>query len=336
MNIGRKIRVIDSWYGTYDRKKVQLADLRSGNWDFFISVYNSSERVNWVFEAVNASNKFWIVQHQYGFHDDELPSEGYLVNCDSDGEAENALKIWEAMVGEGVDAAMKVCVDITGFMRAELAAFVRVLVSQGVMKVDMLYSEPLAYVGGQETEFSMGSVREVRQINGFEGHHTGDADSRELLVIGAGYDVNLIKAISESRRFAKKMLVVGLPPLRLEMYQESRLQIASAAEWLGGIRNSDYIYAPAGDPFSTAEVLHDALRIRSAQFDDFYLCPIGPKAQVLGFSLYYMFECLGKPTSLIFPFASNYSKETSRGLASVWWYRVELDRIHRYLLNLGE
>jgi len=44
----------------------------------------------------------------------------------------------------------------------------------------------------------------------------------------------------------------------------------------------------------------------------------------LGFAIYYAWECLNKPVSIIFPFTSGYSRETTQGFSRIWKYTIEL------------
>ena len=57
---------------------------------------------------------------------------------------------------------------------------------------------------------------------------------------------------------------------------------------------------------------------------DIILAPLGTKAQVLGFVLFYMLEAHNLRYSIIFPFSTGYEAETSTGLARIWAYHVEL------------
>ena len=89
---------------------------------------------------------------------------------------------------------------------------------------------------------------------------------------------------------------------------------------------SSSVFAPAYDPFVTASVLHRTnLGIHAKQgISNLYLSPLATKAQVLGFAIYYLHECVGAPVSIVFPFSRTYARETTRGLTRVWKYTVEL------------
>jgi hypothetical protein len=108
------------------------------------------------------------------------------------------------------------------------------------------------------------------------------------------------------------------------MYQENVLRAHMAEDSLGGDKETRF--APAHDPFVTANVLKeivDPLKKRG-EVDNLYLSPLATKAQVLGFAIYYLWECLGTGASIIFPVAESYERETSKGFSRIWKYKVEL------------
>jgi hypothetical protein len=295
-------------------------------WDVFISAYNKSERVNEVFAQVVASKKEWLVHPEYDFSVDELPTTGETRVLETRDEAE----FWHAyFLMADVDAWPKdaaICVDSTGFMRPHLMLLPLLLRDRGFTRLHVLYADPKAYQSGEKTPFTQGAVTEVRQVRGFEGTHVPDAGDNDLLVIGAGYDDELIRRIAESKRAARKLEMFGLPSLQPHMYEENRLQAAKAEEALGPLPTRSFLFAPANDPFATAQELHDRLtdeRVRGLA--NLYMSPLATKAQTLGFALYYLCECVGQPASMIFPYAEFYSRETSIGLARVWLYELEFD-----------
>ena len=100
----------------------------------------------------------------------------------------------------------------------------------------------------------------------------------------------------------------------------------SASGAIGPDAEAAYLFAPANNPFVTAQVLSDYVkrhRTRSSEEMNIYLCPVGTKPQVLGFGLYYIKECLDTPVSVLFPIALRYSRETTSGVARIWKYTVE-------------
>jgi hypothetical protein len=106
------------------------------------------------------------------------------------------------------------------------------------------------------------------------------------------------------------------------MYQENELRAALAEEAVGTAVSH---FAPANDPFSTATVLHEIVRLNSRRepITNLYLAPLASKPQVLGFCLYYLFERQNTATSVIFPFAPCYERETTVGISRIWKYTVE-------------
>src|SRR3546814_10970317 len=111
---------------------------------------------------------------------------------------------------------------------------------------------------------------------------------------------------------ARKLLMFGLPSLQPDMYQESRLRIARASEAVGEAADADLIFAPANNPFVTAQELSfavEAERPSGRGLSNLYLSPLGPKPQVLGFGLSYLRACVGQAAAIHFPYAGRYSRE---------------------------
>jgi hypothetical protein len=293
-------------------------------WDLFISAYNESERVRTVFDLALARSKHWLVHSEYAFDESELPSGDVYIPPVGNDEAEflRGYFDWSAVdVG-----SLHVCVDATGWMRPHLMLLLRFLMERGVRRFDVLYAEPDQYAQKEKTTFAS-NPHVVRPVLGFEGLNNPDT-SRDLLVIGAGYDDALISHAAEHKRAARKVQMFGFPPLRPDMYQENLLRARKAAEAVGeyGTSAAGRIVAPANDPFVVAEVLKSAVeRERESQgITNLYLCPLATKPQALGFALYYLYECVDSATTIIFPFAERYSRETSIGLSNVTRYTVEL------------
>jgi hypothetical protein len=303
----------------------RLAELPA--WDVFISAYNESGRVNAVFDSVRADRKEWLIHPEYDFSKEERPATGTVHTMQERDEAE----FWREYISisgiEGWPRDARICIDSTGFMRPHLMLFLRRLRDLGFSRLHALYADPQAYKEGEKTPFSKGAVTEVRQVRGFEGVHQPDRRDEDLLVIGAGYDDDLIRRVAENKRTARKLEMFGLPSLVPHMYEESRLRAAKAEEALGPLPFRSLLFAPANDPFATAQELHERLKEERGRkrIENLYLSPLGTKAQTLGFALYYLCECVGEPVSMIFPFAEYYSRETSVGLSRVWMYEFELD-----------
>ena len=106
------------------------------------------------------------------------------------------------------------------------------------------------------------------------------------------------------------------------MYQENRLRTQECQEAFGAVVKT--CFAPGYDPFCTAHVLSDFYKEYRQSVKNLYLCPLATKAQVIGFGLFYLAECINEPVSILFPFSARYNKETSNGLSEVWRYRIDL------------
>lgn len=322
MSMGEKVD-----FSLMRRSESSLDDLGGARWDLFISAYNSSERVRTVFDRAAADEKHWLVHREYGFLDSDLPTNAPVFAPEADGEAGFWLEYFAASGLPENCSGLRICVDSTGFMRPHLLVMLKLLWLRGVALLSVLYSDPLSYESGETTVLSKGPVTVVRQVQGFEGAHVADAGESDLLVIGTGYDEALIRRVAEDRMAARKLQMFGLPSLQPHMYQENQLQVYKASESLGKLPERSGLYAPANNPFITAAVLNDAVvsEIASRGVSNLYLSPLGTKPQVLGFGLYYMALLQGEPASIVFPFAEQYTQESSLGLARVWRYEVELD-----------
>jgi hypothetical protein len=298
----------------------------SPRWDVLLSAFNKSERVQSVFSRIEAQEKWWLVHPEYRYTEVELPLE-HVIAGPAGREDDFILYCIER---SGLTGRERLCIDITGFMRPHLLFLLRYLKSVNQTVVDMIYSEPVRYRKNELTEFSRGDTSPVRQVCGFEGVHGSDT-TRDVLVIGTGYDYELMARVAYAKKHARKLKMYGLPSLRVHMYQENALQVSRAAEAMGGREESVELFAPANDPFATAQVLQDAVAREAAGrgFTNLYLSPLGTKVQALGFGLYYLSKCAGWPVSIIYPFHSGYDQETSRGVSRIWQYRVELG----WLLN---
>ena len=309
----------------YKRSLPLMGSLNPQNeWDLFISSYVPTDRTTHVFDNVAAKQKIWLIFPEYNFEAAELPTGD--VYCGTiDNEANFIRDFWNSLPANAQD--LRICIDITGFIRPYLIYLVRWLQENNVTMFDAIYAEPVQYERQEHTEFSGYEVEEVRQVAGFEGMHNTDI-SNDVLIIGVGYEDNLISYVAESKAKATKLQVIGFPSLRADMYQQNVLCVQRAEESLGGtVDNEDLtFFAPANDPFVAASTLSAIVERwnKRKPITNLYLCPLSTKAHVLGFALYYVTECLGTATSIIFPFEERYSQNTSMGIARIWKYTVEL------------
>jgi hypothetical protein len=305
------------------RRKLALTDLStaSADWTTFLSAHNDSDRVREVFEAVESEVRHWLIHPEYQFAENELPTGAIAP------KAFNEAEFWAAYVrASGADlTAGTVCVDTTGFMRPHLAYLMAWLFAAGVKRFVALYTDPVHYTKQEKTQFTKGPVVDVRQVAGFEGSHVPDS-SNDLVIIGTGYDDELIRRVAEHKSNARKVQLFGHPSLEPDMYQQSVIRAARAAEAVGVRGDRDVLFAPANDPFVTAQVLRERIREEDTKepITNLYLTSLGTKPQMLGFALYYLTERQGTATSLLFPYARAYSRETTKGIARIWMYTIEL------------
>lgn len=293
-------------------------------WDLFISAFNSSERVKCVYEKVRALKKHWLIIPDYVYEPLEHP-DGLVFAPPTSSEAGFILDyVKQACLDV---AGKKLCIDITGFVKPYMMSFMKWLWDRGAHEVDVLYSEPVQYAKKEETKFSDEEVLVVRQVEGYEGMHVPDTRN-DLLIVGAGYDHELIAHVAESKGSARKIQVFGLPSLHPDMYQENVLRAHRAAEAVGGEETLEQnrFFAPANDPFVTASVLQEivARETKRERITNLYLCPLATKPQALGFILYYLTECQGRPVSMLYPICKTHFRQTSEGISRIWKYTLEL------------
>ena len=310
---------------SYEHLQKQRTSMRNvgafGPYDMFISAYNASDRVRCLYERINAKLKCCVAFPEYALTDQELPGVGDIYRVSEGSEDSQVMEIFDKFP---VNQGGTIAIDITGFLRPQLAFLIKYLVINSIPNVDFYYVEPAQYSNKEHTVFSDGNVLGVRQVKGFQGIHTRDI-SQDLLIIGAGYDRHMIKNICNHKEHARRAQLVGMPSLRADMYQESMLAATLAQEELGEWALTHPAYAPAHDPFSTASVLSLWVGKESQRrsISNLYLSPLGTKPQVLGFVVYFLKELEGTSSSILLPFFERYGKGTSRGVGDVWVYRFE-------------
>jgi hypothetical protein len=253
-----------------------------------------------------------------GFPHYELNLDGdNIFNCESFKEDEAFIKLFNKVK---IEVNSRICIDITGFIRPHLIFFIKLLHLKGIKKIDFLYSEPQHYKNAEETAFS-GFINDVRLIEGCSSAVNLTRTENDLLIITAGYDDKLIAKISQqSSKIKKKYYILGFPSLQPDMYQESILKIYQAKESIG-IRIDKF--APAFDPFVTAQVIHDIVQ-ENVDHSNIYLSPLSTKPQTLGIALYYLWNFETKPLNIIFPYSNRYFPKTATGIKKIWKYTFEL------------
>lgn len=317
----------------YKEKFEDYTDIEKRDYDLLISAYNESERVNTVFNRINAPEKHWLILPEYNFKEIEYPSlntSESLFTFSSVGDEASEIRDYFKK-NENKIVGNKICIDMTGFLRPHLIFLIRYLALKKVGTIDFLYSDPDSYKNRENTTFTSNYIN-VRQVIGCEGNHNPETNN-DILIIGSGYDAQRISDVAKNKASARKIQLLGFPSLRPDMYQENVLNANKAQEDAGMGKEDSFndpsttILAPANDPFVTAQLLSDFIRSEKKRraISNLYLSPLSTKAQTLGFSLFYINECLDKPVSIIFPFCGNYERETSEGISKVWIYTVEFN-----------
>lgn len=290
--------------------------------DVLISAYNGSDRVQNVFERLTATERYWVVQQEYGYDSSEYPKSGILIAPDTDSEGIFAISVLKEL---GALEPNRICVDATGFMRHTLLALLRRLVDTGCEQFWLLYSDPSGYVADDWTRFST-DIRHVRQVDGYQGTHDASSMTDDILVLGTGYDQQAMRAVIEYKRNARRLDLIGLPSLQPSMYQENMISIGRLDSVAGSQLAEERIFSAAHDPLATAAVLQRYFEgVSIGSENNVYLAPTGTKAQVIGFGLFYIMECVGAPVSVILPFPVSYSQRTSRGHARSWVYEIDMN-----------
>ena len=315
-------------YLAFEKLEHHPSDLgRAGPWEFLLSAYDETERVQTPFRLIQAVHKEWIIHEEFRFPRRDWPPNATEVSASFDPPG---MIEFVKDRSKGLRSG-RVCIDSTGFVRPHLLVLLRALRDIGVRSVDVLYSDPLRYIADENTRFTTGPVVDVEQVPGYAGVHRAGGAASDLLVIGAGYGYDEIVRTCEAKRASKKYVLIGLPSLQPHMYQESVLRIDRATESIGTLPPQQRLYASANNPFAVAQALHDVIareeRAADAQGEsrgNLYLCPVGPKPHVLGFAVYYLRELEGGSSSIIYPFAEGYSRLTTQGLLRTWQYRIEL------------
>lgn len=293
--------------------------------DFFFSAYNASERVKKISDFVQAENKYWLIFPEYNFKEEELNFLENAIECHGSSEGEQIINLFKTISLDDL-VGKKIALDLTGFPRAQLAFFIKYLKLNGIEHIEVYYGEPMQYIKKEDTQFSDGNLIEPpRQINGYEGVHERD-QSNDVLIVGAGYDNHLISGVVNAKPNAKSFLLIGFPSLRPDMYQENIYRASLAQDSLTPHAFNNPIFAPANDPFITAQVLSETIEQLDFKnsITNYYLCPLATKTQTLGFILFYLAEMTGTNCSMIFPFFNSYEKETTVGLYKVWRYEIRL------------
>lgn len=309
-------------YYMYYKDELDISD-DWGEWDLFISAFNLSDRLSIVFDKVKAEKKYWLVFPEYNFENDELPKDSMTISVEKGTEAQQLLPVIKSL---SIDAykSRRICIDATGFMRAQLLFLLAYFKKNHFNVVDVLYCEPGHYSKKENTQFSEGSFYETRQVIGYQGSNS-QTQKKDLLIISCGYDSQLISNVCQQYENSVIVPLLGFPSLRADMYQESILQTIALGEPFGSADLREPIFAPASDPFETAYAISTYIRTNDCmnKYEHIYLCPLSTKPQVLGIGLVFLTEYDGQNVSVLYPFRDKYSKETSKDISKIWKYTFE-------------
>lgn len=309
-------------YYMYYKDELDLSD-DWVHWDMFISAFNSSDRLRTVFDKVEADIKCWLVFPEYDFEENELPNDARVISVNEGSEAQQLQPvIQELSLSEYKNR--RICIDATGFMRAQLLFLLAYFKKSKFQQVDVLYCEPGHYSKKENTEFSEGSLYSTRQVIGYQGS-SSQTQKKDLLIVSCGYDNQLISNVCQKYENSVIVPLLGFPSLRADMYQESILRTIALEEPFGSADHREPIYAPASDPFETAKAISTYINTNNclSDYEHIYLCPLSTKPQVLGMGLVFLNEYEGKNVSVLYPFSEKYAKETSQGISKIWKYTFE-------------
>lgn len=301
----------------YDKLE-ELAGLEL--YDCFITAFVDSERVKKPAGVIPCKECWWICDSETEIPKEMECSRRFQFAEDDDGGVSDAV----------IEAGYKrICVDITGFCAPQLLVLIRSLHVKGFKAIDFIYTEPNQYKDNEHTLFSEGFTA-VKQVYGYRGSHNANME-RDLLIIAAGYDHSWIVQVAIAKKSARKVLLFGFPPTSPGMFQENILRVHQAESAVGEncFINMDLnIYAPANDPFSTAQALNEYMTKQKKPLPtNVYFAPLSSKPQALGMALYYIWETKDDPMrewSVLFPFCKKYLHNTTSGIARFWRYEVEL------------
>lgn len=307
----------------YLKNKKTITKPESLKCDIFISAFNDNERVQNTFNKIKAEKKYWVVLAEYDYQKHELPTSGETLTFTSRNEGEVISDLINLISQDALKNKI-CCIDITGFLRPCILSFAQMLKSYNIPKAYFLYTEPEQYGKKENTIFTR-DVSYVRQVVGYEGIHTDDV-AHDYLILGMGYDDELISRVAGDKDAATVVQLLSLPSLSADMYQESVLRLDKSSIPTDAHLDRHVFFAPANDPFVVASELSAKYKelLAVGNINNLYLSPLATKPQTLGFALFYLRELQSKAASIIFPFSKSYYRETSKGFGKTWLYEVDM------------
>jgi hypothetical protein len=304
------------YFDYFYRDEMRIDQDWSKSWDVFVSSYDGSDRVRQVYDHAKATQKIWVVHPEYKIASEGLPTEPKFEATGGDPEAMKRLI-------DHLDASCnlqqdRLCFDITGMLRPQIAILVRFLKHRDVTSFDAVYSQPADYTKRELTKFSSGEVTDVKEITGFGGvNRTG---AQEVLIVAPGFDAALQREVFDHKPSAERYQLFGLPSLQADMYQQNILQAYGIDTPIPDDEAArTKRFAPAADPFAVATELSAIVAEARTKWPKsrFYIAPLGPKPQMLGAALFYLAEVPTGALSLIYPVVSSHSPATSSGISTI-------------------
>jgi len=291
-----------------------------GQYDFFFFADDGSSRTIGIVDRINATKKYRIRFPHYGIPQYQAISHEVIeYSHNNKRENEFFLQLLEDL-GDSITGNTKICIDMTGFIKPHLFFLIRYFERKGIKSFDCLYSEPQNYRAAEETRFTREIDDDVRLVEGLYSPRPETITDNDLLIVCVGYDSDSMnKVLQNKAKISRVEYILGLPSLQADMYQESALK-ASEVERLSKINPK---FAPAFDPFVTAEVIKEIVQSQKPEPSNIYLCPLSTKPQALGMVLYYLWN-QNTSVNIIFPFSSSYASNTAEGIKRVWKYTIEL------------
>jgi len=291
------------------------------DYDLFLSSFDNCNRTLELFKRVKSTQKKWFIFPQYKHKKNEhqtLPAENVYHN-----QSLKESEFFESFIRDFSDndyKSCKICIDITGFIRPHLIYLLRYLSGSGVSQVDLLYTEPSKYENADETKFS-GFIDSIQDVEGCSSINNNPNTDKDLLIICAGYDDNLIAKIAHDKKHCgQKYYILGFPSLQPDMYQESILKIENAKGSMG--ESKIFKFAPAYDPFVTAQIINEIVE-DNPDATNIYLSPLSTKPQTVGMALFYINNYKTRPISIVFPYSNTYKAKHAEGIKRTWKYTIE-------------
>lgn len=292
------------------------------NYDVFISAFDGCERTLSIYNRVCAPDKKWIIFPQYVHNGDiDIPAGLYSDKID---EGEFIFDIIESL---NINKYSKVCIDSTGFLVPHLLFLIQFLQRRKIYKFDILYSEPVSYVKGEDTVFTMNS-NAPRPIVGYS-TSARNINGDDALIIFAGFNNQLITTVARDKNKSKyKTLFTGFPSLQADMYQQSLVQLYKSKETIG-VTNVEYQKAPAYDPFVAADKLQNVIvnfMKTCSNVGYIHIAPLSTKPMAIASALVYLYN-KDLPIDIIYPPSDIYFYGHAVGVKRTWRYVIELPAI---------